>query len=500
MITVLTKLLDMRRQTNHFLLVVAALFISTPTIAGEVLFVSDSVTDAENIPAVLSGNPTEVPHPSIAGAGYRPAFDGTFHNVTIIRNDYQVTGGSFGLAEGTNQKLEGDLSGYCSVFWSASGPHEPLGLQPGTGLGADGGLHTDADVFTNIMNYVQTGGFVFVTGNYAITHPHDSSLIEFVGGSAQPPAASAGQQVGPSYGLVGGPPIPTAITNNMNGNPSIIGMAPIGGGINQVDTVQEQDYLVLGADPNVTVLVQDSEPGLVPAAAGWTVRHPLGTADEFVNKGHIAYVANGVFFYETEQEGEEAGSTELETLSDGEDPSWLSMPYSGALRNFADTSCISLPFDENQTPVADDQAVSTDTVTPINITLTGSDPNDDPIEYSIVTFPTFGVIGGAAPIITYTPIVVFTGDQTLEFVVCDGTRTSDPGIVTITVVAPPPSKCEIDGDGDIDRDDITVIFGLRGTTSPPSPSAADLDDNGIININDGRGCVLRCTRPRCATE
>ena len=59
-------------------------------------------------------------------------------------------------------------------------------------------------------------------------------------------------------------------------------------------------------------------------------------------------------------------------------------------------------------------------------------------------------------------------------------------------------KCDMDGDGDIDRDDIGVIFGLRGTTVPPSDPNADLDDNGIININDGRGCVLLCTLPRCA--
>ena len=60
-------------------------------------------------------------------------------------------------------------------------------------------------------------------------------------------------------------------------------------------------------------------------------------------------------------------------------------------------------------------------------------------------------------------------------------------------------KCDIDGDSDIDKDDISVIFGMRGTTVPPGNPLADLDDNGIININDGRGCVLLCTLPRCAS-
>lgn len=494
--TVLTKQLDKPRQAIYPLVAVAALFISAPTIGGEILFVSDSVTDAENIPAILSGGTEEQTLPS--GAGFRPALDDNFHNVTIIRNDYVVKDGEFefGLAEGSNTALAGDLSGYCSVFWSASGPHEPDGLAPGTGLGADGGLHTDPAVFANLDSYVQSGGFVFVTGHDAITHPHDGLLVEFVGGSALP-APSAGQQVLPNYGPVLNPPVSTAITN---GSQDVIDQTPLGGGFNQVDGVQEQDYLVRGGDPNVTVLVEDSAPGLAPAAAGWTVRHPGGAANEFINKGHIAYVANGVFFYETEKEGEEPGSTVLETLSDGEDPSWLVMPYSGALRNFADTSCISLPFDDNETPVADDQAVSTDTETAIDITLTGSDPNGDTLTYSIVSFPTFGAITGVAPDITYTPNGVFTGDETLEFTVSDDTRTSNPGVVTITVESAAPLKCDMDDDGDIDRADISEIFGLRGTTSPPSPWAADLDDNGLININDGRGCVLLCTRPRCATE
>ena len=61
-------------------------------------------------------------------------------------------------------------------------------------------------------------------------------------------------------------------------------------------------------------------------------------------------------------------------------------------------------------------------------------------------------------------------------------------------------KCDMDGDGDIDRNDIMVIFGLRGTYSPPSDPNADLNDDGVISINDARGCVLRCTLPRCAVQ
>lgn len=60
------------------------------------------------------------------------------------------------------------------------------------------------------------------------------------------------------------------------------------------------------------------------------------------------------------------------------------------------------------------------------------------------------------------------------------------------------AKCDIDKDGDIDRNDINRILALRGTSSPPSDSTADADSNGIININDARACTLKCTKAKCA--
>jgi hypothetical protein len=56
----------------------------------------------------------------------------------------------------------------------------------------------------------------------------------------------------------------------------------------------------------------------------------------------------------------------------------------------------------------------------------------------------------------------------------------------------------MDADGDIDRNDIRMITALRGQTVPPAPAAADVDNNKVINVNDARGCTLRCTKPKCA--
>jgi hypothetical protein len=61
-----------------------------------------------------------------------------------------------------------------------------------------------------------------------------------------------------------------------------------------------------------------------------------------------------------------------------------------------------------------------------------------------------------------------------------------------------PAKCDLNGDGDIDSDDIRLITLLRGKTVPPADARADYDNNGIININDARACVLKCTLANCA--
>lgn len=57
--------------------------------------------------------------------------------------------------------------------------------------------------------------------------------------------------------------------------------------------------------------------------------------------------------------------------------------------------------------------------------------------------------------------------------------------------------CDIDGDVDVDMDDINLIFAARGQAAQPG-DPRDLDGDGLITVNDGRGCVLRCSRPRCA--
>ncbi len=90
---------------------------------------------------------------------------------------------------------------------------------------------------------------------------------------------------------------------------------------------------------------------------------------------------------------------------------------------------------ENSAPVASPQSLTTAEDTTLAITLTGSDPNSDPLTFAVVTTPTHGLLGGIAPNLTYTPTLNFNGADSFTFLVNDGQVDSLPATVDITVTA-----------------------------------------------------------------
>ncbi|MBT8101519.1 MAG: tandem-95 repeat protein, partial [Gammaproteobacteria bacterium] len=87
----------------------------------------------------------------------------------------------------------------------------------------------------------------------------------------------------------------------------------------------------------------------------------------------------------------------------------------------------------NTAPEADSQAVSAAKDTPLAITLTGSDPESDPLTFTIATGPSNGTLSGAAPNVTYTPDSGYVGADSFTFTVSDGEFTSAAATVSITV-------------------------------------------------------------------
>ncbi len=164
----------------------------------------------------------------------------------------------------------------------------------------------------------------------------------------------------------------------------------------------------------------------------------------------------------------------------------------------------------NQAPTANPQSLSTDEDTPLDIILTGSDPDCNPLTYSVVSSPSHGTLGGIAPNLTYTPTANYNGADSLTFVANDGLATSEPATVTISVmpvndapVADPQSIATRQDSAvaitltgsDVDGDELTygiVVQPDHGTlsgTAPdltytPAPGYGGPDSFAFI-VNDG---------------
>ncbi|MFN8470148.1 MAG: Ig-like domain-containing protein [Caldilineaceae bacterium] len=89
----------------------------------------------------------------------------------------------------------------------------------------------------------------------------------------------------------------------------------------------------------------------------------------------------------------------------------------------------------NNAPVADDQSVATAEDAAVNITLTATDGDGNPLSYSVVAQPTHGTLSGAAPNVTYTPAANFSGTDSFTFKANDGLADSNVATVTIVVNA-----------------------------------------------------------------
>jgi hypothetical protein len=100
-----------------------------------------------------------------------------------------------------------------------------------------------------------------------------------------------------------------------------------------------------------------------------------------------------------------------------------------------------LPFGSNGAPVANNQAVNVIKNTPTQITLTATDPNNDPLTYTAGTPQQGGSLnpaGGPGPATrTYTPPNPnYLGADSFTFTANDGTVNSNVAIVSINVVEP----------------------------------------------------------------
>ena len=135
----------------------------------------------------------------------------------------------------------------------------------------------------------------------------------------------------------------------------------------------------------------------------------------------------------------------------------------------------------NDAPTATDQSVSTNEDTPKQVTLSGTDPDNDSLTYTFDPSSAHGVITGPAPTVTYTPAADYCGPDSFAFTADDGHGGTDQGTISITVACV----------NDAPVSDLNVGAGIDNTASftedqpavtlAPSAVVSDVDNANLAS-------------------
>jgi uncharacterized protein (TIGR03437 family) len=104
-----------------------------------------------------------------------------------------------------------------------------------------------------------------------------------------------------------------------------------------------------------------------------------------------------------------------------------------ALDNLGANTIRTIELKVNRPPIANGQSVTTSEDAPKAITLTGSDPDNDTLIFTIVSNPSHGSLSGSAPNLTYTPAANYGGSDSFTFKVNDGVAESAAATISIAI-------------------------------------------------------------------
>ncbi len=154
---------------------------------------------------------------------------------------------------------------------------------------------------------------------------------------------------------------------------------------------------------------------------------------------------------------------------------------------YDDMSLLPYTEEENTPPVAEDQDVTTEEDTPVDITLVATDADGDALTYAIVAGPANGVLSGAVPSVTYTPRHNYDGADSFTFRANDGRADSNVATVSITVLGINDPPAAADDAASTVEDTAVTIDVLANDTDPEgdalSVSAVTQPANGAVANN-----------------
>lgn len=91
---------------------------------------------------------------------------------------------------------------------------------------------------------------------------------------------------------------------------------------------------------------------------------------------------------------------------------------------------------DNHPPMGVNSAFLGNSGKALGIILSGSDPDGDPVTFSIFSGPFHGTLTGTPPALIYTPSAGWDGLDQIGFTVNDGQYTSSPSFIGVVIRAP----------------------------------------------------------------
>ena len=162
---------------------------------------------------------------------------------------------------------------------------------------------------------------------------------------------------------------------------------------------------------------------------------PVGQIFAIAGAGGVGFHSlSGKASFVSSQQASSFGQLDIKITNDGNklEGKFYRNSNNAILDTFSITkTAISSPF-------AQDQNVVVTKNIPKPITLTATDPNNDPLTYTVVTNPQNGILTGTAPNLTYNPNNNFVGTDSFTFKVND--TTSDSNIATVTITVQDPNQ------------------------------------------------------------